>query len=192
MKRICVFCGSSNGVLEDYGLAASELGRELAGRGIGVVYGGASIGLMGEVANAALDAGGEVIGVIPKALVTEEVVHTGLTDLRIVDSMHARKAEMEKLSDAFIALPGGIGTLEEFVEMLTWLQLRFHAKPCGLLNVVGYYDHFVRFLDYAVQQGFLKAKHRANLVVAGNPAQMIDSLSRFPDLPAAKRAVSNT
>lgn len=192
MKRICVFCGSSNGVLEDYGLAASELGRELAGRGIGLVYGGASIGLMGAVANAALGAGGEVIGVIPKALVTEEVVHTGLTDLRIVDSMHARKAEMEKLSDAFVALPGGIGTLEEFVEMLTWLQLRFHAKPCGLLNVRGYYDDFVRFLDYTVQQGFLKAKHRANLVIAGDPALMIDSLSRFPDLPAAKRAVSDT
>jgi len=177
MKRICVFCGSSNGITEDYGAAASDLGQELAGRGIGVVYGGASIGLMGKVANAALAAGGEVIGVIPKALVREEVVHTGLTDLRIVDSMHARKAEMEQLSDGFIALPGGFGTLEEFVEMLTWLQLRFHAKPCGLLNVNGYYEHLVRFLDYAVEQGFLKSKHRANLRIAGSASQIVDALS---------------
>lgn len=176
MKRICVFCGSSNGVSEDYGAAAAALGQELAGRGIGLVYGGASVGLMGKVANAVLAAGGEAIGVIPKALVREEVVHTGLTDLRIVDSMHARKAEMEQLSDGFVALPGGFGTLEEFVEMLTWLQLRIHAKPCGLLNVNGYYDHFVRFLDHAVEQGFLKSKHRAGLRLAPTPCRIIDAL----------------
>jgi uncharacterized protein (TIGR00730 family) len=187
MKRICVFCGSSNGVSEYYGAAASALGRELARRGIGLVYGGASIGLMGKVANAALAAGGEVTGVIPKALVREEVVHTGLTDLRIVDSMHARKAEMEQLSDGFMALPGGIGTLEEFVEMLTWLQLRFHAKPCGLLNVNGYYEHFVRFLDYTVEEGFLKAKHRAKLVIADTPVQIVDAFSKFAALPESKR-----
>jgi len=132
---------------------------------------------MGKVADAALAAGGEVIGVIPKALVTEEVVHSGLTDLRIVDSMHARKAEMEQLSDGFIALPGGIGTLEEFVEVLTWSQLRFHAKPCGLLNVDGYYEHLVRFLDHTVEQGFLKPKHRAKLLIADTPKQMVAALS---------------
>jgi len=183
MKRICVFCGSSGGVLEEYAARASALGEELARRGIGLVYGGASVGLMGSVANAALARGGEVIGVIPKALVREEVVHTGLTDLRVVASMHARKAEMERLSDGFIALPGGIGTLEEFVEMLTWLQLRFHAKPCGLLNVNGYYDHFVRFLDHAVEQGFLKAKHRGKLLIASNPSQMVDALSAYATPP---------
>ena len=177
MKRICVFCGSSNGISEAYATAASELGHELARRGIGLVYGGASIGLMGKVADAALAAGGEVIGVIPDALVTEEVIHTGLTDLRIVDSMHARKAEMEQLSDGFVALPGGIGTLEEFVEVLTWLQLRFHSKPCGLLSVNGYYDHLVRFLDHTVEQGFLKPKHRAKLLIAHTAKQMLDELS---------------
>lgn len=179
MQRICVFCGSSSGVLEDYSTAAADLGRELAGRGIGLVYGGASIGLMGKVADAALSAGGEVIGVIPKALVTEEVVHKGLTDLHVVASMHARKAQMEQLSDGFIALPGGIGTLEEFVEVLTWLQLRFHAKPCGLLSVNGYYDHLVRYLDHTVEQGFLKPKHREKLLIADTAAAMIEELSRF-------------
>lgn len=182
MKRICVFCGSSSGISSAYSMAASELGQELARRGIGLVYGGASIGLMGKVADAVLAAGGEVVGVIPEALVTEEVLHTGLTDLRIVDSMHARKAEMEQLSDGFIALPGGIGTLEEFVEVLTWAQLRFHAKPCGLLNVNGYYEHLVRFLDYTVEQGFLKPKHRAKLLIADSAGQMVEALSRVAAL----------
>ena len=179
MKRICVFCGSSEGVSGAYSAAASGLGNELARRGLGLVYGGANIGLMGKVAGAALAAGGEVIGVIPKALVTEEQVHSGLTELRIVDSMHARKAEMERLSDGFVALPGGIGTLEEFVEVLTWLQLRFHSKPCGLLNVNDYYEHLVRFLDHTVEQGFLKPKHRADLLIADTPARMVNALSRF-------------
>lgn len=179
MKRICVFCGSSNGISEAYSGAASELGLELAERGIGLVYGGARLGLMGKVADAALSLGGEVVGVIPKALVTEEVIHTGLTDLRIVDSMHARKAEMERLSDGFIALPGGIGTLEEFVEALTWAQLRLHFKPCGLLNVNGYYEQLVRFLDHTVEQGFLKPKHRSKLLIADTPARMLDALARF-------------
>lgn len=176
MKRVCVFSGSSLGALVEYAQAARALGRELASRGIGVVYGGASIGLMGALADAVLEAGGEVVGVIPRALVRKEVVHTRLTDLHIVASMHARKAEMEKLSDAFIALPGGIGTLEEFVEILTWLQLRFHSKPCGLLDVCHYYRNFIAFLDDAVRQGFLKRKHLAKLAIASGAEDMVKRL----------------
>lgn len=179
MNRICVFSGSSAGVLEEYARAAASLGRELARRGIGVVYGGASIGLMGCVADAALEEGGEVIGIIPEALMIKEVVHSNLTDLRVVDSMHERKALMESLSDGFIALPGGYGTLEEIAEMITWLQLGFHTKPCGLLDVGGYYSHLIRFLDHAVDQGFLKKKHRDKLLVADTVEGMVRALGEF-------------
>lgn len=179
MNRICVFSGSSTGVLEEYALTAASLGRELARRGIGVVYGGASIGLMGCVADAALEEGGEVIGIIPEALMIKEVVHANLTDLRVVDSMHERKALMESLSDGFIALPGGYGTLEEIAEMITWLQLGFHTKPCGLLDVRGYYSHLIGFLDHAVDQGFLKRKHRDKLLVADTVEGMVRALGEF-------------
>lgn len=180
MKRICVFSGSSRGVLDDYSQTAASLGRELARRGIGVVYGGASVGLMGCVADAALDAGGEVIGVIPEAMAVERLVHSGLTELRVVASMHQRKATMERLSDGFIALPGGYGTLEELAEMITWLQLGIHSKPCGVLNVRDYYGHLVRFLDHAVEHGFLKRKHREKLLVADSADALVDALHRFP------------
>ncbi len=179
MKRICVFSGSSMGVLDEYARTAASLGRELARRGIGVVYGAASIGLMGCVADAALEEGGEVIGIIPEALMMDEVVHTGLTDLRVVASMHERKALMAGLSDGFIALPGGYGTLEELAEMITWLQLRIHAKPCGVLNVRDYYGHLIRFLDHAVEHGFLKQKHRDKLLIADTVDGVLDALTSF-------------
>ena len=180
MKRICVFSGSRTGILDDYSQTAVSLGRELARRGIGVVYGGASVGLMGCVADAALDAGGEVIGVIPEAMAVDRLMHSGLTELRVVASMHQRKAMMERLSDGFIALPGGYGTLEELAEMITWLQLGIHSKPCGVLNVRDYYGHLVRFLDHAVEHGFLKRKHRDKLIVADSADAMVDALHRFP------------
>lgn len=180
MKRICVFSGSRRGVLEDYSQTAAALGRELARRGIGVVYGGGAVGLMGRLADAALDRGGEVIGVIPEAMAVDGVAHSGLTELRVVDSMHRRKAMMERLSDGFIALPGGYGTLEELAEMVTWLQLGLHSKPCGVLNVRDYYGHLLRFLDHAVEQGFLKRKHRDKLIVADRTDALVDALHRFP------------
>lgn len=179
MKRICVFSGSSMGALEDYAHTAGSLGRALARRGIGVVYGGASIGLMGCVADAALEEGGEVIGIIPEALMVNEVVHSGLTELKVVASMHERKALMARLSDGFITLPGGYGTLEEIAEMITWLQLRIHAKPCGILNVRDYYGHLIRFLDHAVAQGFLKQKHRDKLLIAETVDGVVDALTDF-------------
>ncbi len=180
MKRICVFSGSRKGVLDDYSQTAAALGRELARRGIGVVYGGGAVGLMGCLADASLDRGGEVIGVIPEAMAVDGVAHSGLTELRVVDSMHRRKAMMERLSDGFIALPGGYGTLEELAEMVTWLQLGLHSKPCGVLNVRDYYGHLLRFLDHAVEQGFLKRKHRDKLIVADRADALVDALYRFP------------
>lgn len=178
MKRICVFCGSSPGRHESYLAAANKLGATLALRGIGLVYGGASVGLMGAVANAAKNAGGEVIGVIPQALVDKEVAHTGLTDLRIVSSMHERKALMAELSDGFIAMPGGIGTLEELFEIWTWAQLGTHSKPSALLNVNGFFDKLLSFMDDVVGDGFLKPAHREMLVVASEPSEL---LQRFAD-----------
>ena len=177
MKRICVFSGSSIGALDEYARTATLLGGELARRGIGVVYGAASIGLMGCVADAALEEGGEVIGIIPEALVMDEVVHRGLTELKVVASMHERKALMAQLSDGFISLPGGYGTLEELAEMITWLQLRIHSKPCGILNVQDYYGHLIRFLDHAVEQGFLEQKHRDKLLIADTVDDMLGALT---------------
>ncbi len=179
MKRICVFCGSSPGRSRAYAGAASALGRSLATRGIGLVYGGASVGLMGTLANAALEAGGEVIGVIPKSLVKYEVAHRGLPDLRIAASMHERKATMAELADGFVALPGGIGTLEEFFEVLTWAQLGEHSKPCGLLDIDGYYSHLLAFLDHAVAERFLRPEHRAMLIVESSPDAILDRLAAY-------------
>ncbi|MFP6847728.1 MAG: TIGR00730 family Rossman fold protein [Pseudomonas sp.] len=170
--RLCIFCGSNAGSNPVYIEAATRLGQALANAGIGLVYGGASVGLMGAVANAALAAGGEVIGVIPRALWEKEVAHTGLEDLRIVDSMHQRKALMAELSDGFIALPGGVGTLEELFEVWTWAQLGHHRKPCALLNINGYYDRLSAFLDHMVDEAFVKAPHRQMLIVE----QDIDAL----------------
>jgi uncharacterized protein (TIGR00730 family) len=166
IRRICVFCGSSPGRDPAYLAAADALGRGIAQRGIGLVYGGAKVGLMGRVADAAAEAGGEVIGVMPQGLVDREVAHHGLKDLRVVGSMHERKALMADLSDAFVALPGGIGTMEELFEVWTWAQLGDHHKPCALFNVRGYYDALLRFIDHSVAEGFLKPPHRDMLIVA--------------------------
>jgi uncharacterized protein (TIGR00730 family) len=173
MRRLCVFSGSSPGGHPDYALAAQELGRALAGQGIGLVYGGAEVGLMGTIADAALEAGGEVVGVIPQALVDREIAHPGLTDLRVVGSMHARKALMAELSDAFVALPGGIGTLEELIEVFTWAQLRLHSKPLGVINTNGYYDALAAFLDHALDQGFLPRASRDALTVAADGGELL-------------------
>lgn len=165
MRRICVFCGSSGGRNPSYRESAATLGKALVKRGLELVYGGGNIGLMGIVADAVMEAGGHVIGVIPEALAAKEVAHLQLPDLRIVASMHERKSIMADLADAFIALPGGMGTLEELCEILTWSQLGMHDKPCGVLNVEGYYDRFLDFLDHAVEEGLLKQKHRDLVLV---------------------------
>lgn len=178
--RICVFCGSSAGRRPSYRAAASDFGERLAERKLGVVYGGASVGLMGAVADGARARGGEVIGVIPKALFKHEVAHQGLADLRVVDSMHARKALMAELSDAFVALPGGIGTLEELFEIWTWTQLGLHQKACGLLDVDGYYAGLEAFLDHSVDEGFLRPEHRALLIVEREPDALIERLLAQP------------
>jgi uncharacterized protein (TIGR00730 family) len=177
VRAVCVYCGSRFGADPVYADATRALARTLATRGLRVVYGGASAGLMGTLADAALEAGGEVVGVIPRALVDREIAHTGLTDLHVVGSMHERKALMAELSDAFLALPGGIGTLEELIEMYTWSQLRLHAKPLGILNVAGYYDGLAAFLDHAVTQGFLAAAQRAVLVTESEPEALVAALA---------------
>jgi uncharacterized protein (TIGR00730 family) len=174
VKAVCVYCGSNPGAHPAYAEATQELARALAGRGLRVVYGGASVGLMGLLAGTALDAGGEVTGVIPQQLVDREIAHPRLTDLRVVANMHERKALMAELSDAFVALPGGIGTLEELIEMYTWAQLGLHSKPLGVLNVRGYYDGLAAFLDHAVVEGFLMPERRASLVVAPDVDGLLD------------------
>ncbi len=179
MRRICVFCGSNPGRLPAYREAATALGRMLARRGIGLVYGGASVGLMGAAADAALAAGGEAIGVIPRALMDRELGHPGLTELRVVGSMHARKAMMAELSDGFVALPGGAGTLEEIFEIWTWAQLGDHEKPCGLLNVAGFYDRLIGFLDHAAGEGFMRAEHRAMLLAAETGDELLAAFASY-------------
>ena len=179
MKRICVFCGSSPGARPEYVQAARRLGQTLAHRGLTLVYGGARVGTMGQIAQAALAAGGEVIGVIPRALVDMEVAYTGLSDLRIVGSMHERKALMADLADAFVALPGGLGTIDELFEVLTWAQLGLHHKPCGLLNVCGYYDRLVDFLDHTVEQHFVQAAHRHMLLMAESAEALLDAFLAY-------------
>jgi uncharacterized protein (TIGR00730 family) len=176
VRRVCVFCGSSPGARPDYAEAAGELGRLLAREGIGLVYGGGHVGLMGKIADAVLDEGGEAIGVIPEALVAREIGHRGLTELRVVGSMHERKALMADLADAFVALPGGLGTLEELFEVYTWSQLGLHSKPCALLDVDGYYAGIADFLDHAVSERFVRAEHRAMLLVESDPRVLLDRL----------------
>jgi uncharacterized protein (TIGR00730 family) len=185
LKRICVFCGSSPGTRPEYAAAARATGRLLAERGIGLVYGGGKVGLMGEAADAALAAGGEVVGVIPDALMAREVGHGGVTELHVVQSMHERKALMADLADAFVALPGGFGTWEEYFEVLTWAQLGIHPKPCGLLNVEGYYTPVLAMMDHAVAEGFVRPQHRALVLEAAAPEAMLERLAAFraPDVP---------
>lgn len=179
MNRICVYCGSSAGSRADYASAATELGEALLRHDIGLVYGGASKGLMGILADTILRAGGQVTGIIPEALLKKEVAHPGLTDMHVVDSMHERKSMMADLSDAFIAMPGGFGTIEETVEALTWGQLMFHDKPCGLLNVVNYFDRFLAFLDHAVVEGFLKQQHRQMLIAADDAETLLTRFGEY-------------
>jgi uncharacterized protein (TIGR00730 family) len=176
MKRICVFCGSSAGSQPEYRACAQQLGAELTRRKIGLVYGGGDVGLMGAIADSVLESGGEAIGVIPEHLMSREIGHNRLTKLHIVHSMHERKALMSDLSDAFIALPGGFGTLEEFCEVLTWSQLGLHAKPCGVVNVLGYYTPLLAMLDHAVQERFLKPQNRALVLARDKPAELLQAL----------------
>jgi len=177
VKRVLVFCGSSPGRVPEYAAAATQLGRELASRGLEVVYGGASVGLMGALADSALAAGGTVIGVIPTRLVEHEIAHAGLTKLHIVETMHERKALMAELSDAVIALPGGTGTLDELFELFTWKQLGLHRKPIALLDVDGYWQPLLAFLEHAVNERFVRAEHVAMLVVERSPAVLLDRLA---------------
>lgn len=183
-QRVCVYCGSSNHVDRAFLDAALGVGRLIAERGLGVVYGGGSVGLMNQVAEGALRAGGEVIGVIPKKLMALELGRGDLTELRVVDGMHSRKRVMAELSDAFIALPGGYGTLEELFEVTTWTQLNYHRKPVGLLNVAGYFDHLVAFLDRASSEGFIRQLHRGLISVDTDAAGLLARLEsqRIPDL----------
>lgn len=183
-RRICVYCGSSEGVRPEYVEAARGLGGFLARRKIGLVFGGGRVGLMGAVAEGALAAGGEVIGIIPEKLRSRELAHLGLTELYVVDSMHARKTMMANLSDAFIAMPGGWGTLEETFEVTTWAQLNYHLKPVGLLNVRGYYDRLLAFVEHAVAEGFIRDVHRGLVVSSADPAELLDLLARveIPEL----------
>jgi uncharacterized protein (TIGR00730 family) len=189
--RLCIFCGSSPGARPAYSEATVELAQLLAARGIGIVYGGASVGLMGLLADTAMAAGGEVLGVIPNALERKEIARHGLTELHVVDSMHERKALMAELSDAFVALPGGSGTLEELFEVFTWSQLGLHRKACALLNVAGYYDGLAAFLDHAVDERFLRAEHRAMLLCENTPAAVLDALERF-EAPLVDKWIDRT
>jgi uncharacterized protein (TIGR00730 family) len=176
MRRICVFCGSSPGARPAYAEAAAQVGRLLAGEGIGLVYGGGQVGLMGVLADAVLAEGGEIVGVIPQALVDREIGHPGVADMRVVGSMHERKALMADLADAFVALPGGLGTLEELFEVYTWAQLGLHRKPCGLLDVEDYYAGIADFLTHAVEERFLPEQHRAMLIVEQEPRELLERI----------------
>jgi uncharacterized protein (TIGR00730 family) len=179
MNRICVFCGSSDGARPIYKDAARRLGVALARRRVGLVYGGGRVGLMGAVADALMAEGGEVVGVIPHALVAREAAHEGITELRVVDSMHERKALMATLADAFVSLPGGMGTIEETCEMLTWAQLGIHRKPCAVVNVDGYFDPLLAFFDRGVAEGFIRPEHRALLVEARDPEAALDLVEAY-------------
>ncbi len=194
MKRVCVFAGSSVGGRPAYAEAARRLAGILVGRGLGIVYGGGSVGLMGALADAALAAGGEVIGVIPGPLARRELAHSGLTRMHVVPSMHERKALMASLVDGFVALPGGLGTFEETLEVLTWSQLGIHRKPIGVLNVEGYYDGLRRFLEHAVAEGFVRREYFGLLLFADAPAALLDAIAawRPPDIARAWLDVTQT
>jgi uncharacterized protein (TIGR00730 family) len=191
LKRICIFCGSSTGFNPVYRESAMAVGQYLAEKNIGLVYGGGSVGLMGAVAEAALTAGGEVIGIIPKDLYDKEIAHLGLRQLCVVGSMHERKALMGELSDAFIALPGGFGTLEELMEVITWSQLGIHLKPCGILNVAGFFDPLLAMCDYAVEQGFIRSVDRALVITDSEPEKLIDRVCSFKVPTATKWLTPN-
>jgi uncharacterized protein (TIGR00730 family) len=188
MKRICVFCGSSPGARSEYVQAARQLGAILAQRKIGLVFGGGRVGMMGQLAQAALENGAEVIGVIPRELHEKRVAFPGLADLRVVGSMHERKALMAELADAFMALPGGLGTLDEMFEIMTWAQLGMHRKPCGLLNVAGYFTPLLAFLDRVVSEGFLDAAHRSMILTSETPEDLLRQFEKYQSPTADKAA----
>ncbi|MFB6360438.1 MAG: TIGR00730 family Rossman fold protein [Halobacteriales archaeon] len=190
MDRICVYCGSSPGREPAYRTAAEDFGRMLAARDLRLVYGGGHVGLMGTVADATLDAGGAVHGVIPAALEERELTHEGLTTLEVVDSMHARKERMADLADGFVALPGGFGTLEELLEVLTWAQLGFHQKPCGVLNVADYFGDLAEFFDHQVEEGFVEPEHREMLIVAEEAGALLDAFAAH-EPPEVKRFITD-
>jgi uncharacterized protein (TIGR00730 family) len=179
LTRLCVFCGTNTGSRPDYRTAARELGSLLAEEGIELVYGGASVGIMGELADAVQEGGGHVTGIIPQQLIQKEAAHRGIQDLIVVASMHQRKSQMADLSDGFVALPGGIGTLEGFFEILTWGQLGIHAKPCAVLNIAGYFDSLTAFLDHAVKEGFLAEAHRSTIMVESTPKALLERLRAY-------------
>jgi hypothetical protein len=185
-RRVCVFCGSKAGFDDRYRDAARELGTQLVRDGFGLVFGGGSVGLMGVVADAVLEAGGDVVGVLPKMLAVKELLHPGVPDMRLVADMHERKARMAELAGAFVALPGGFGTFEELFEVITWAQLGIHRKTIGLLNTAGYFDPLVRMLDHAIQEGFIKESHRGLIVVEDRPAALLATLQTH-ELPVVKR-----
>lgn len=186
MKAVCVFCGSSSGARMSYVDAARRMGVEISRRSLRLVYGGGRVGLMGELADAALAEGGEVFGVIPKALLEKEISHQGLTDLHVVGSMHERKKLMGDLSDGFVALPGGYGTFEEFLEVLSWAQLSIHDKPCGLLDVDGFYEPLSTFFDAAVVEGFVQPDHRALVLKEEDPSGLLDAMESY-EPPSTKK-----
>ncbi len=188
MKRICVFCGSSPGTRPEYIQAARQLGQLLARREIGLIFGGGAVGMMGQLAKTVLEQGGEVIGVIPRDLVERRVAYTDLPDLRVVETMHERKALMAELADGFIALPGGFGTIEEFFEVITWSQLGIHKKPAGLLNVLGFFDALSAFLDHAAVQGFILPPHRSMVLVDPQPEALLEKLEKWTPPTADKAA----
>ena len=174
MRKICVYCGSSDGTRPEYRQAAADLGRSMVEKNLDLVYGGAGVGLMGTLADTVLSGGGRVTGVIPESLINREISHPGLTELVVVGSMHERKSMMADLSDAFIALPGGIGTMDELFEILTWAHLGIHKKPCALLNMVGYYDHLNAFVQHGVDQGFIRKETAAKLIIQDDPESLLD------------------
>lgn len=190
LGNVCVFCGSKPGTSPAFLDAARELGAELARRGIGLVYGGASVGLMGALADAALEGGGKVTGVIPQRLVDREIAHTGLTDLRVVGSMHERKATMEKLSDGFIALPGGFGTFEELFEIITWRQLGLHQKPIAVLNAGGYYDPLLHVVRRGVDEGFISIDHADGLIFDRDAGSLVERMLLFQPAPAGEKVIT--
>ena len=191
MNRICVFCGTNTGSRPEYGAAARELGQILAEQGIELVYGGASVGIMGELADSVHEHGGHVTGIIPQQLMEKEVAHTGIANLIVVASMHQRKSQMADMSDGFIALPGGIGTLEGFFEILTWSQLGIHAKPSGILNVAGYFDGLTRFLDHAVKEGFLTEEHRGAIIMETEPRRLLERMQAYTP-PESEKLMGRT
>ena len=178
-RKICVYCGSSSGAQPAYEAAAISLAEVLVQQQVGLVYGGAAVGLMGSIADRVLQLGGQAIGVMPELLVQKEVAHPNLTELHVVDSMHARKAMMAELSDGFVAMPGGFGTLEELFEMLTWAQLGIHRKPCGLLNIAGYFDGLISFVEHATEEGFLRMEHQNLLTIDTEPESLLIKLQGF-------------